>query len=174
MRSKRYFNWMYSLTIGKSRNFYRSLLLYLDSRTFTWSVRMDVNRAKDGCNLRKRFIEEEDGTFTKPEGTPCSVLEMMVALCVRCEEQIMSNPDLGNRVPVWFMAMLRSMEIDDMDEANFDETVVEVAVDRMLDRDYDRFGHGGLFACDSTRKDMRKMEIWYQAMEYFNEVLDGR
>ena len=128
MRSKRYFNWMYSLAIGKSRNFYRSLLLYLDSRTFTWSVRMDVNRAKDGCNLRKRFIEEEDGTFTKPEGTPCSVLEMMVALCVRCEEQIMSNPDLGNRVPVWFMAMLRSMEIDDMDEANFDETVVEVIV----------------------------------------------
>lgn len=174
MKSKRYFNWMYSLAIGKSRRFYRSLLLYLDSRTFTWSMRMDVNREKDGLNLRKRFVEEEGGTFTKPEGTPCSVLEMMVALCVRCEEQIMSNPDLGNRVPVWFMEMLRSMEIDDMVETYFDEIVAEEAVNRMLDREYDRDGHGGLFTCEESSKDMRRLEIWYQAMEYFNEVLDGR
>ena len=32
----------------------------------------------------------------------CSVLEMMIALAIRCEEHIMDDPDVGNRTGQWF------------------------------------------------------------------------
>lgn len=164
---------MYSLAIGKSRRFYRSLLLYLDSRDFTWTMRMDANREKDGRGLRRQY-EHEKGCvlLERDDDVPASVLEVMLALCIRCETQIMSEPDLGNRVPVWFMSMLESMGLDGMDEAHYDEKTVRRAVDRMLKRNYNSDGKGSLFYCRNSPRDMRGMEIWYQAMQYFNEVLD--
>lgn len=166
---------MSNLAIGKGQNSYKKLLLYLDSRKFTYTMPMDANRYEDGLELRHRFRYEKHISIRDMadlDDYACSVLEMMLALCIRCEEQIMNVPELGNRTSVWFMEMLQSMELDEMDDEHFDEEAAEYVVDCMLDRVYDYDGHGGLFTCEHCPYDMRGLEIWYQAMWYFNEVLD--
>lgn len=91
----------------------------------------------------------------------------MVALCLRCEEQIMYNEEDGNRTGEWFDEMLNSLGISD--EAN--ERNVYDILSRFIRHDYAPDGHGGLFTLPHCRHDMRNAEIWYQAMWYFDEVL---
>ena len=162
--------------MGDNPDSYEALLRYLDSRTFTYSIDMDANRYRDGVDLRDRFEYERGDLIEELDeinDRDCSVLEMMLALCIRCEEHIMSKPEIGSRVSIWFMDMLKSMDLDDMDDDHFDEEVAEEAVDRMLNRDYGYNGHGGLFTLKNCVYNMRRVEIWYQALWYFNEVLEG-
>ena len=55
----------------------------------------------------------ENGTFFVCEGTnayiSCSVLEMMVALAICCEETYMDNPNIGNRTGQWFWNMVKNI-----------------------------------------------------------------
>lgn len=177
LRNK-YFNWMYQTAVGDSRRSYRELLLYLDDMEFTYKMRMDVNRYKDGVQLRYRFGYEfniPDSVIEEElDNRPCSVLEMMLALCIRCEEHILNEPELGDRTSVWFMEMLESLDLEDMDDETFNEAIVEDVIFSMLNRKYDRSGKGGLFTCQRCPHDMRRFELWYQAMWHFNETLNYR
>lgn len=174
----RYFEWMYQLvsakeTIGGSS--YRMLLRHLDSISFRYTLPMDGNRAEDGIELRYRFGRDNsyDQTLIASylDDHPCSVLEMMVALAHRCEEDIAHDPELGDRTCVWFSAMLDSMGLVGMDNHNYEEKTVDRIISTMLDRSYSRSGEGGLFTVHS-RKDMRTVEIWYQMCWYLDEILN--
>lgn len=174
----RYFEWMYQLVSGKGtvgRSSYRMLLRHLDSISFRYTLPMDGNRAEDGIDLRYRFGRDNsyDQTLIAAylDDHPCSVLEMMVALALRCEEDIAYDPELGDRTYVWFSAMIDSMGLTDMDDYNYDERTVDRAISTMLDRSYARSGEGGLFTVHS-RRDMRIVEIWYQMCWYLDEVLN--
>ena len=77
-----YFEWLYEFVCGErfAKEFsFRKLLVYLHSREFTYTLNMDSNRAQDGIDLRERYYG--DSTIKGP----CSVLEMMLALSIRCE-----------------------------------------------------------------------------------------
>ena len=79
------------------------LLEHLDNINFTYSIPFDENRFNDGQDLRYRFGYEnniagydiDEMSFRKG---PCSILEMMVALAIKCEENFMSDPANGNRI----------------------------------------------------------------------------
>ena len=101
----------------------------------------------------------------------CSVLEMMVALSIRCEEHIMDNPDIGDRTGKWFLDMIVNLGLEKMTDDRFDKRYVEKILHRFMNREYERNGDGGLFTVHHNRIDMRSVEIWYQAMWYFDEVL---
>ena len=58
-----------------------------------------------------------------------------------------------------------------MDDEHFDEDYCNVAIERMLNRQYLSNGDGGLFTVRKQNVDMRKEEYWYQAMIFFNEYL---
>ena len=99
-----YFEWMCQLVYDRGyckRLSYRKLLARLHDTAFAYSVPMDGNRVEDGIDLRYRFGRENgyrDAMIAAYlDDSPCSVLEMMTALAVRCEEHIMTDPDVGNR-----------------------------------------------------------------------------
>lgn len=177
----KYLDWMYDLVCDDrySRGLgYRKLFAYLYDTEFTYTIPMDGNRFEDGVNLRYRFGREEgyDSTMIASylDNVPCSVLEMMIALSIRCEEHIMDNPDVGNRVGQWFWEMIVNLGLGRMADANFDPAYVDQVMDIFLNRQYDRNGAGGLFSIYDRTKDMRSVDIWYQMCWHLNEVLEGK
>jgi hypothetical protein len=175
--SKEYFDWMYNLVCDK-RKPYHKLLTYLHQVEFTYTLPMDDNRYVDGVDLRYRFAYDcghHPAMIAEYlDNRPCSVLEMMVALVYRFEEQITDDPAIGDRKKRWFMAMIRSLDLLEATDANFDERVVGPVIARFLNRDYAPNGKGGLFTVNSYRRDMRLVDIWYQMCWYLDEVLQRR
>ncbi len=171
--TEEYFDWMYKLVFWND-NSYRKLLAALHDIPFIYSIAMDGNREADGINLRYRFGYEnkyEDYIIAQYlDARPCSVLEVMVALCMRCEESIMSDPEIGDRTSNWFREMLESLGLDGMDDANFNIQRVENVVNIFLDRAYAPNGKGGLFTVKDRTCDMRNVEIWYQMCKYLDEL----
>lgn len=175
--NKEYFGWMCHLVCDSNLP-YRKLLKRLHEIEFTPIVPMDDNRADDGINFRYRFAYENDyhpAMIAEYIDTkPCSVLEMMVALIHRFEEQIMANEDFGDQCQQWFMDMITSLGLKRMTDSMYDETYVDRVIMRFQNRDYKPNGEGGLFTVQNYRRDMRVVEIWYQMCWYLDEVLERR
>ena len=172
-----YFDWMYQLVVDDrySNKSYRKLFTRLYDTEFTYTIPMDGNRAEDGIDLRYRFGREHlysDAMVASClDDRPCSILEMMIALSIRCEEHIMDDPDIGDRTGQWFWAMIASLGLGSMYDARFDRDRVDDILARFLERDYARNGEGGLFTVNLCRQDMRSIEIWYQMACYLKEIL---
>lgn len=172
----RYFDWMYQLVIDRySKLSYRKLFVTLHSTEFIFEIPMDDNRAEDGIELRYRFGREQRYPDTMIasmlDNTPCSILEMMIALSIRCEEQIMDNPDIGNRTGQWFWNMIVNLGLDSMDDEKFDQEKVDFILKRLIERRYERNGKGGLFTVSNSLRDMRAVDIWYQMCWYLDEIV---
>ena len=133
-------------------------------------IKNDINRAKDGVDLRRRYFLTT-GLDTNMGRCQCTVLEMMVALTIRCEESIMDNPDIGDRTSQWFWSMINTLGLSDMTDNRFDESVVREKIDIFLDREYEPDGQGGLFRIKHCRRDLRKVEIWYQLCWYLDQFV---
>lgn len=153
---------------------HQKLFEYLYSREFYSNVGRDENRVEDGKDLRLRFSEDSmrynyRDIYKYLYNYPCSVLEMMIALAYRCED-IMSDFEKGDRTGTWFSEMLHSLHLDEMDDNNYDEQYVEQVVDNLINHKYKRNGDGGLFTINNPRKNMQKVEIWYQMCWYLDEL----
>lgn len=177
--NKAYFIWLRGVVFENShwRN-YRRLLRKLFDTEFVFSIAEDGNRADDGVELRYRFCREKGvpqaAAAAELDDRPCSVLEMMAALAIRCEGHIMSDPEYGNRTDVWFFAMIRSLGLSEMTDELFDEDRVEAALTRMMDRAYRPNGRGGLFTVQNPKRDLRSVEIWMQMCWYLDEILSEK
>lgn len=173
-----YFEWMCQLVYNEQysrRLSYRKLLTHLHEIEFVYIIGMDGNRAEDGIDLRYRFGYEHQynspmvATFL--DDHPCSVLEMLVALARRCEESIMDDPDIGNRIGQWFWNMIVNLGLGHMNDSNFDGNRVDLILSRFMNREYRRNGEGGLFTVNHCKHDLRSAEIWYQMCWYLDEIL---
>lgn len=164
-----YKDWLYDYIDpdGELRNRYGQLLLYLSGKPFTWSVQFDGNRAEDGRALRDEFAAAFgiDDVLNSVMPDRCSVLEMMIALAMRCDD-IVYTPEDGDRTSKWFWLMIDNLGLSDMDKFNFDKDICDEIVNRFLLRRYLRNGKGGLFVTQNPEIDMRKAEIWYQMNEW--------
>lgn len=174
-----YFDWMYRLVCDKqyTRNkSYTKLLSYLYDTNFFYLIDRDGNRADDGIQLRYRFGYEsgyDDRVIASYlDDRDCSVLEMMVALAMRCEEHIMGDPDMGDRMGQWFWSMIDNLGLMEMDNKRFNEAYAEVVIDIFLNREYKPNGEGGLFTVEDRNRDLRSVEIWYQMMWYLDSILN--
>lgn len=173
----RYFDWMYQLVVDSrySNKSYRRLFVKLYDTEFIYTIPMDGNRAEDGIDLRYRFgrehLYDDAMVATCLDDRPCSILEMMVALAIRCEEHLMDDPDIGNRTGQWFWGMLVSLGLGSMNDTRYDPGRVDYILNRFLEHDYQRNGEGGLFTVDHSDYDMRTIEIWYQMNCYLNEII---
>ena len=154
---------------------YSKLLSLLYDCEFKAIIDMDINRIEDGKGLRRRFeLDTEESRLVIMEAfrdhSYCSVLEMMIALALRCEETIMTDEEYGDRTGVWFWNMVTSLGLDIMDDESFDETDVYEILDVFINREYRHDGEGGLFTIEKINRDMRKEEIWYQMMWYLDSL----
>lgn len=172
-----YFQWMRSLVCNSEKSYsYIKLMHELNCIEFTYQIAMDGNRAEDGINLRYRFGREEafpDGLIASYlDDRPCSVFEMLVALSMRCEEHIMSNPDVGNRTGKWFWTMIFNLDLGGMDDLNFNKQIVDRIVQKLLERKYAKNGEGGLFGRRIGKTDMRTVDIWYQMCWFLDDFIE--
>ncbi len=161
---------------------YEELLKHLHEIPFRYLIPMDANREDDGINFRYRYGEENGYSAAEIaaylDDRPCSVLEMMTALCVRCEESIMDGYSLkclssiDSFTEYLFSLMLENLGLSEMDDRNFDIDYVDERVNRFLDRDYAYNGDGGLFKLENPPRDLRGVEIWYQMCWYIDEMLN--
>ena len=117
---KQYFEWMCALICDKKyigHASYNKLLRYLNNKKFTYMLPMDENRLVDGLNLRFRFADE-NAYYIDGE---CSILEMMVALSLRCEEHIMADDEIGNRTGRWFWEMIDNLGLESKYDHKYDK-----------------------------------------------------
>ena len=165
-----YFEWICKKidAEGSKANF-SQLLQQLHSIEFTYILLKDSNRAEDGLSLRYRFGYETGLPDVLLEG-PCSVLEMMVALCIRAEETIMDDPEIGDRTGQWFWGMIINLGLGYMDNARFDISYVNEVISKFLTRNYEPSGKGGLFTIKGCPYDLRNVEIWYQLNWYLDTI----
>ena len=170
-----YFEWLWNFTKCRGHSQNRKIITLLHNIEFRYSIPMDANREEDGIDLRYRFITEVGIPKNYQEvygylDGPCSVLEMMIALAIRCEESIMDDPDIGDRTSEWFWLMMKNLGLDYMSDRKFDRNVAEEKISIFLDRRYKRNGEGGLFVVNG-RRDLRKVEIWYQMCWYLDTIM---
>lgn len=170
-----YFEWLYNYVCkGRVHNgvSYNKLFKLLHSIEFTFTIPNDINRARDGVDLRYRFSLYKDNELIMKvlDNGPCSVLEMIIALAIRCEETIMDDPRYGNRTSQWFWNMLRNLDISDMSDDIFDEKYVLDKIDDFLFRRYEPNGKGGLFYIRNCAYDLRDEDIWTQLCWYLDKI----
>ena len=174
-----YFEWLYNLVcdgLYTGRNSYRKLLMFLHNTEFTWTIPMDENRASDGIDLRYRFSVSqgyEGGYLSEYIDGPCSVFEMILALAIRCEENIMDDTAYGDRTTQWFWGMINNLGLGEMVDGLFDKDYVNTVIKDFLNRDYKPNGKGGLFTIRNCDHDLRDVEIWYQLNWYLDSILGG-
>lgn len=146
---------------------YQKLFSLMFDRPYYWFIDNDINRASDGENLRNIFANEA-GVDSCKDG-PCSVLEMFVALAIRCENELMYDPDTEDKTGEWFWIMMENLGLDQMTDDNFSYDFVDDALDSFMDRTYCKDGNGGPFYIPGCRVDLRKTELWYQ-LNYYLQV----
>ena len=162
MTEERYFEQLYKRVWDADYQNYSALLRQLYETEFRYSLKRDGNRAADGVDLRRRYRFYSD--------KPCNVLEMMIALAVRCEESVMTNSGFGDRTSRWFWLMITNLGLWTMTDEFYNRQRVRDILDIFMDRRYAPNGEGGLFALPYCGKDLRDVDIWYQAMWYFAEI----
>jgi hypothetical protein len=166
-----YFTWLFNLVCANRYSegiSYKNLLMYLHDMTFRYLIEGDANRADDGVYLRYRFMDDTGYSISMDD--PCSVLEMLVALSVRCEENIMDDPLIGDRTGQWFWGMIVNLGLGYMTDDKFDGRLVKEAVETFLNRKYEPNGVGGLFTIRNCPYDLREVEIWHQLCWYLDSI----
>jgi hypothetical protein len=166
-----YFIWLYS-QVGEvdSKNLARSywkLLTFLYEKEFTWKIAHDENRAIDGMNLRRAFLDQTATGRVDPAwmDEPCSMLEMMVALTWRMEW----NSDEVSQA-TWFWILIDNLGLTECTDANSpDSLIIDSILDGVINREYGQNGAGGLFPLNNPKTDQREVELYYQAEAYLLE-----
>ena len=167
-----YFNWLCAKVVYlevKSPSLTHDHLLRKLYRTeYVWTVIGDDNRVEDGLDLRSKFLRtsniEDDGDWLH---YGCSVLEALIAFSNRLE--------FDSNIPAeqWFWHMIENLGIHEFNDARYIyedlDTLVDDVLDALVWRQYDRYGNGGLFPLQNTKKDQREIEIWYQYCAYWEE-----
>lgn len=172
-----YLDWLKSFVLQEEYNSskYDMFFEVLYDIEFTFCLPMDSNREKDGLDLRIKFInncnyKQENLKFI--DNRPCSVLEMLIALSIRCENTFAYNPEYEDRTFIWFWEMISNMGLTGhITNDDFDSTFIENKINRCLERRFESNGRGGLFILPERKEDIRDIDFWKQAGWYFDRVL---
>lgn len=169
-----YFEWMHDLVCGDRHSksiSYRKLLMHLHNTVFVYSIDMDANRAENGEHLRYRYALRHKVDERYLDIGECTVLEMMIALAIRCEEEIMDDPDIGDRTAQWFWGMVTNLGLGGYTDEYYNRREVNNILERFLNREYEPDGRGGLFRVRNCTSDLRDVEIWHQMLWYLNSIV---
>lgn len=167
-----YFEWLYNYVCkgrAHSRLSYKRLFMLLHDIEFIFSIGNDINRARDGVDLRYRYaMSMDDEQIMDVLDGPCSVLEMLVALAIRCEETIMDDTRYGDRTNQWFWSMMSNLGLNHMTDDIYDKDYITNRVYDFMERRYEKDGLGGLFYIKGCKDDLREVEIWTQLCWYLD------
>lgn len=155
-----YIHWVMSdklnLTEKECKSYFR-LCEDLANVEFKWQHPLDENRATDGLELRTDFEYETGEYLDKTSGLmpKCTVFEMLAALAIRCENQLMYSPTLGNRTSKWFFEFLDNLKLNS--KSHVDDYINEDIID------------GKAFPLKISSINQKDEQIWKQLSAYLNE-----
>lgn len=157
-----YFEWLLD-RVGFRRKGYTQLMLCLFNIPFEAVIERDNNRMDDAMSLRSEY-----GQFSYfMEGIP-NVLEVLIALAIRIEDEYIGDPSDLDPEPI-FWEMCCNLGLERYTDRFFNsDRVYEIIVD-WLDRDFDPNGEGSIFPIKNPSQDQRDVEIWSQMQEYLSE-----
>lgn len=139
-KRRNYIYWLCDI-IGADRGKYEKLDILLDI-DYEPEYGNDENRAIDGVALRRRY-EAQKG-YNVVDDSPCSQLEMMVALAERAEE-LMTDDENERDAGFYFDIMWTNLRLNRVSSRRGIENSIA---------DYD------LFVAKKPPKGWEKMEIW--------------
>ena len=180
-----YFRWLMDFMSDSAGEPFKRMCRMLDQNVFQRRVGNDINRASDGLNLRRRFLEDFSDADIDPRLTndflelECSWLEMLVALAERLD--YLYDGGIKERFTelITNLGLLKLLAISDR-HANtdlfeeVDQQLVDLVTSAVDHNQFDARGHGGLFPLNGfDESDQREVEIWAQHGAYFREKLEG-
>lgn len=165
----RYYEWLIAQIPEWGR--YSVLLRSLYETPFRVILLMDENRVGDGLGMRNRYaylcnLNAYERDILK-QSRPCSVLEIMIGLAQRFEEEYMTLYSDEDPIGKWFWPMINSLGLTYYDDANFDRFGYSQIMETFLNRAYSPDGRGSLFYIPGSNTDMRQVEIWQQMMMFY-------
>ena len=165
-----YFEWLCH-RVNVDINLYGIAMRILFDTEYFAKIPLDENRIADAYILRAAFCYESNFIEDILNEYPINVLEVLVELAVRCDEDIMYDPDIGDRAYKWFWIMIENMGLDIMNGELFNKNYTNFIekVNKFLNRTYRFNGEGGPFPLHNPVKNQQKTEIWYQMNAYLLE-----
>lgn len=153
--------------VGFRRKGYESLMYQLLKMTFYWSDKFprDEDRALDGLMLREEYFED-----VCPFGiaVECSVLEMLVGLAIRIDNEWTGDP-VDPRPDIIFWEMIQNLGLDGQNNYRFNKDFIKDRVIVWLKRQYQPDGEQSIFPVEKSTKDHRNLTIWEQMLDYINQ-----
>lgn len=174
MDQQRYFEWLCSkVKADREPEYmhYHCLLSDLFNQEYRWDFAMesDANRADDGINLRRLYFQESGDKITWADRKfSCTILEMLIAMSIRIEMDIMGNPG-EDRPERWFWEMLGNLGLMTMTDNNYNPDYVAEVIHKWMARQYGKNGNGGIFPLKKPASDQRAVPIWEQMGAYLVE-----
>lgn len=168
----KYYHWLMDIVGHAKAEAYSYLIRVLHDTPYTYISHSDSNRYYDGIDLRYRYGQYHE--MSDPEVaasldiSPCSMLEMMVALALRLEEQFLTDPERGDRTALWFWNMIASLGLSGMTNSNFNRAYIDKTIYSLLHRGYRPNGLGSLFMVPNNGSIVERFDIWEQAMIWCN------
>jgi len=167
-----YFDWLCMTT--NNCNYIR-LAQALHSMEFRAKLITDGNRAMDGISLRVEFMQRYGELGSSTNRGRCTMLELLVAIAKKMSFQMYGNV-AEHRTAYYFWVLIKNLRLDKLTDDNWDrlngDFFVDDAVCRVINRQYDANGKGGLFPLRHSTEDQRNVEIWYQMHAWLNENSD--
>ena len=153
-----YFEWLCNkIYVDNEHN---KLLKVLFDVKFRWIIADDENRAKDGKWLRNNYCQSRNiGSNNLDILGECRILELMIALSERIEDDTMYDPDCGDRTSFWFWAMVRNLGLIDIFDDCFNEDLVRYKLDIFMDRRFKDNGEGSLFSVPKHTSKIRQKVV---------------
>lgn len=139
-------------------NSYGKLIDILFNTEYVYSIPMDQSRELDGLDLRRRWRDETGVIGDVFDGKPCSVLEMLAALSLRVENEIMGDPQL-----MIFWQFLWNLDLQWADDRALRHVGGVHEVEDVL---YEWMN--GISGRNIVGEDDGS-ELWYQVMRYVSE-----
>lgn len=165
-----YFDWLYdqvgSGSDARPCQSYLKTLEQLFFKEFVWIVANDDNRAEDGKDLRREFLEERNIRNPDPNWMwiGCSVLELLIGISRRLAFEA------DGEAKDWFWILIENLGLHKYsDNKRMSKEAINDILDRLIWRTYENNGRGGLFPLKFPKEDQRGVEIWYQLSAYLLE-----
>lgn len=173
-----YGSWLLT-EMGFKKRGYSSMIKQLHYTEFVWSIPLDENRAGDGMKYRAEYIKTFGGNLTDDQvkllsEQPCSVLEMLVGLAIRCDAEYIGDPK-SPRPDLLFWEMCCNLGLDEFKNRGFSHKKCEkqlLILHNWMGKNHKYNGEGTIFPVKNPANDHRKLEIWRQMMEYIYEKLN--
>lgn len=167
-----YFDWL--CTTVNNRD-YIELAWALHQIKFQAKLPMDKNRGMDGIRLRVDFMERYGELGSSVNRTACTMLELLVSLAKKMSF-LMGGNAKNHHTAYYFSILLKNLRLDKLTDDNWfrlnGEFFVEDTIFRVVDRQYDYNGNGGLFPLRHAYEDQREVDIWYQMHAWLTENSD--